>query len=139
MVERVLVLLIESGMAYTFIWTLYIASDTATLLDTAVSDTPKAYNQVTSVKSVADSAMVHITAIYRTMLIIFIALGKIQREQQFVDDAPMAQAPRVISHPVIVSIDMDIERSGGHGPEWHDFTSMPDDGDVLYAWSPKDE
>lgn len=140
MVERVLALLIESGMVYTFIWVLYIASDVVNLLNVTVPDTLKAFNQVTSVKSVAGSAMVHITAIYPTMLIIFIAFRRIQYEEQFVDDSPttIAQAPRVVSHSVTVSIGVDIERSAGTVLNIErDLTSISDDDDAAYVWSPK--
>jgi len=59
-----------------------------------------------------DSVMVHITAMYPTILIILIELGQIQHQVQFTSHAAV-QAHGSEPQRVTIAVDVDVERSVG--------------------------
>jgi len=115
LVERVLALLIESGFVYACIWVLYIISSTSNLLDIpGFPDVPlSALSSLTPASYGFDSAMVQITSMYPTLLLILISLGKIQHQELYVKYSP-TQVPRTrVTQPITVDVEIGVERSTG--------------------------
>jgi len=138
MVERVLALLVDSGMVYSCIWVLYIVASNTSALD---SKAPRLnitiqdeYNSVVvQAQAIFDGVMVHVTAMYPTILIILIALGKIQHQER-ITNTTTVKAPQPASQQLVtVAIDIDIERNAGTASD----AESESESDTVFAQDSK--
>ncbi|VDC05459.1 unnamed protein product [Peniophora sp. CBMAI 1063] len=118
-VERFMVLLVDSGAVYTTMWLLYCISffrniTTHTILGEDLEDPEDDFPTITTV-GYLDAAMAQITTIYPLMVFIFVALDKAHhsRRRQILrnNDWPKEQTPAVT-----VTFEVDVERNTGSSP-----------------------
>ncbi|KZV59876.1 hypothetical protein PENSPDRAFT_376842 [Peniophora sp. CONT] len=107
MVERIMELLVDSGVVYTAIWLLYCISFYRPITSQVVIDDLK----ITAV-SYLDAAMAQITSIYPLVVFVLVAADKIHHSRGprvlRNDDWPKERAP---VEAVTVTFEIDIERS----------------------------
>ncbi|KZV59879.1 hypothetical protein PENSPDRAFT_376882 [Peniophora sp. CONT] len=111
MVERVMELLVDSGVVYTAIWLLYCISFFRPITDQAVlGPASKGSTIDITAASYLDAAMAQITSIYPLIVFILVALDKIHhsRGPQILrnNEWPKERGPLVT-----VTFDIDVERS----------------------------
>ncbi|KZV67790.1 hypothetical protein PENSPDRAFT_754676 [Peniophora sp. CONT] len=115
-VVRVMELLVESGLVYTTIWTLYCISffRTITSQTTAGANSDDYISGVTAAMHL-DAAMAQITFIYPLMVFILVALDKIHQSRgpQTLRDKVL---PQEMDFAVTVTFEVDVERSAAQSP-----------------------
>jgi len=111
MVERVFALLLESGLVYSFIWASYIISNTTHILDSSIPGIPRSWERIASASAIFNSAMVQITSIYPTILVVLITFGRIQHQEQFTPDTTIIHARQPSRRQVVITVDIDVELS----------------------------
>ncbi|KZV60071.1 hypothetical protein PENSPDRAFT_367569 [Peniophora sp. CONT] len=113
MVERVMELLVDSGVVYTAIWLLYCISFYRPITSQVVLGPAKDVDAFTvTAVSYLDAAMAQITSIYPLAVFILVALDKVHHSRGprvlRNDDGPKERAP---VEAVTVTFEIDIERS----------------------------
>ncbi|KZV59878.1 hypothetical protein PENSPDRAFT_760281 [Peniophora sp. CONT] len=117
MVERVMELLVDSGIVYTAIWLLYCTSfyrqiTSQVVLGPAASEVPGPFVAVVTAVNYLDAAMAQITSIYPLIVFILVAADKIHHSRGprvlRNEDWPKERSP---VEAVTVTFEIDIERS----------------------------